>query len=384
MGLFDFIKNMGAPSADLKRLYLTNDSRTLARLRHAIWGDWNFSFEIAQVGGMPQGTFRSHRQSENVRHVTLSKCDCGDSTEDGKPIVPCQHMYRLALETGRFEEFVKNRQVETIVREMRDPLYKAFSKIVLSGYYECAGTWNGSAKTHDELVQLGLIRDIGDEWLFTDYFINNAAAFNYYVCMDSRDTYKSERAFNPNAKKQQYVPSEYQIPLDYSLPDPFLSKHYLALANLRHAFMGYGCRIKKIKKGFSPSAEMVQGDKTIKVNLSKCSCHDTVRPCVHMYRLAIETGKMATVVNSHIKDSVDMLGDVAYVGLNDLIRSSMYNEGGRKWTGDGFLELKQANILQGNKDDFSCTQFFLDNIVSFIYYTYMDKRSGLGFDSKKL
>lgn len=385
MGLFGFGKSgqggrKAAHPLDLASLYLTNDSQTLARLRHAILGDWNFSFEIRQTPE-PAGTFRTVRMSETVYHATLRKCDCGDSDEAGKPIRPCQHMYRLALETGRFEEMVASPEIEALVRGMRDPLFNTFRNIVFGGFYESARKWTGSKKTHDELTSMGLICDVGDQWRFTDYFLQNAAALNYYVCIDSRGRRDAESVFRPDHKRLSYTPSKYQVELDRSLPDPFLSTNAHTLKNLRSAIIGYGCGNIKVKRGFLPSAEILSGTKKIKASLSGCSCADSVRPCVHMYRLALETGKIASLSDPKIKKLIDELSDSAYKGLEDLVRSAFYDSTERKWEGAGFTELKNAGVVQGEKDSFSLTSFFRENVISFTYYTYTDRRDVLRYNN---
>lgn len=214
MGLFQKIFNKADDNGqvqrntdDLKMLYLSNDPQTLARLRHAIWGDWYYSYRIKIKENSWQGEFRPSRFNDDAYHTTLRECDCEDQTEDGKPIKPCCHMYRLALEVGLFETYMNDLKVKAIVKGMRGPLFNVFSDIVCGGYYELVKEWKKSKKTHDELVQIGLIKDVDGGWQFTDYFLEHAAAFNYYTCLENRSGNFIEGVFDPSSKQFDFAPA---------------------------------------------------------------------------------------------------------------------------------------------------------------------------------
>lgn len=190
MGLFSFGrfgKSVGGmPPSDLKSIYLSNDPQTLARLRHAIWGDWYHEFEVKSFPNV-HGIFRFNSHNDKTCKTTLRDCTCEDLTEDGKIIRPCVHMYRLAIETGQFDEWVRNPQVEKSVREMRTPLFNNFYNYVISrGYYEEPHEWYASKKTFDELKSLGLIRGDQKKYYLTPLFMDNAAAWVYYTMTDPR------------------------------------------------------------------------------------------------------------------------------------------------------------------------------------------------------
>lgn len=206
MGLLDLFMQ-SKPSAG-HDLLLTNEDYCLSRLRHAIWGDWFYSYEI-KTSPWPSGVFMNREKNRICCHADLKKCDCNDQREeDGSRIVPCHHIYRVALESGHFRKVVSNPQIEGFIRDMRDPLYNAFlNRIIERGYYGQPGKWSGSAKTFRELQELGLLQGTQERYELTPFFKDNAAAFVYYSMTDPRrydGRDLSEREYSPAVQKLKF------------------------------------------------------------------------------------------------------------------------------------------------------------------------------------
>ena len=208
MGLFTFLQSILSAGDPL----LTNEDYCLSRLRHAIWGDWMYSYEI-KTGFRPRGIFKNTKMSRKLCHADLVTCDCNDSREeDGSRIIPCQHIYRVALESGRLGELLVNPEIETMVKGMRDPLYNAFlSSIIERGYYGDSRKWSGSRKTFDELESLGILQGSPEEYSLTDFFRKNAAAFVYYSMTDLRRYSGRELSpgeYDPRRQCLRYEPED--------------------------------------------------------------------------------------------------------------------------------------------------------------------------------
>lgn len=206
MGLLDLFLQPKPPAG--RDLLLTNEDYCLSRLRHAIWGDWFYSYEI-KTSPWPSGIFKNREKNRIYCHADLKKCDCNDQREeDGSKIVPCHHIYRIALESGRFREVVNNPKIEDIICNMRDPLYNAFlSRIIERGYYSQPGKWSGSIKTFGELQGLGILQGTQDRYELTPFFKDNAAAFVYYSMTDprrydGRELHAGE--YNPKVRKLEF------------------------------------------------------------------------------------------------------------------------------------------------------------------------------------
>lgn len=196
MGLLDlFKKNVQKPvvkSAQVnvqakENAFLKADDHSLAYLRHAIWGDWFYSYNIT-LKPKPSGTFYNKERNRILGQANLNTCNCGACDEDtGELILPCHHMYRIALETGYLCELVADPTVESVIKGMRDPLFNALlASVIERGYYHIAKKWNGSIKTFNELQELNIIEGVPDAFRPTDYFKTHATAFILYSMTDLR------------------------------------------------------------------------------------------------------------------------------------------------------------------------------------------------------
>lgn len=205
MGLFDLFKK---PVPVGQNPLLTNDDYCLSRLRHAIWGDWFHSYEIRTLP-RPNGIFKNRDKSRILCRADLTKCDCNDQREeDGSRIVPCHHIYRVALECGYFQQLINDPKIEGIIRNMRDPLFRAFMDgIIAHGYYSLPQKWAGSMKTFNELLELGILQGTKEEYVLSQFFRDKAAAFVYYAMTDPRN-YSGrellEGEYNPAAQCLRY------------------------------------------------------------------------------------------------------------------------------------------------------------------------------------
>lgn len=202
MGLLNLIKK----SPDIDSLYRTNDDYTISRLRHAIFGDWFASYEMI-LKPWPIAKYYNQAHRRVICSTTLEKCNCGDCREDdGRLIVPCHHMYRLALESGRFAEIIDNPEIKQFVSDMRTPLFNSFLELVNSGNYEMVKTWHRSKTTFEELEQLGIVQGDQEDYTLTPFFKKNAAAFIYYTLTDPRTCSDDEAdiSFNPARQLLKY------------------------------------------------------------------------------------------------------------------------------------------------------------------------------------
>ena len=160
----------------------------------------------------------------------------------------------------------------------------------------------------------------------------------------------------------------------------YLTVNPYALRNLRFAIIGYACNDLKI--GYFPKLHATfyiseANNARQKVDLDRCTCGEENVPCIHMYRIALETGELFKLIkNQQVKDIIDGMPDKVYRVFEETIHGGYYEKPDILWNHDkkSFKELVLLGLLQGDPKNYQYTRLFLDNVHAFIYYTYTNPR----------
>lgn len=139
----------------------------------------------------------------------------------------------------------------------------------------------------------------------------------------------------------------------------YIDRDSRVLTRLRHAMIGYG----------NPERETT--------TFHSCTCGDE-KPCIHMYRLALDSGRIKKAVgNPEIENLVRGMRNALYEVFTTCVHGGYYECGVHRWSHSKitFKELTDLGIISGDLRSCAWTPFFLDNIVAFIYYVYTDPRN---------
>jgi hypothetical protein len=167
----------------------------------------------------------------------------------------------------------------------------------------------------------------------------------------------------------------------------FLTNEEYPLSRLRHAlwedwYHGFEIKTFPNKHGiFRPNGH---SEKTYKATLKDCTCDDRaedgtlIRPCVHMYRLALETGDFEAMVrNPQIEKAVREMRNPLFNNFFQGVIARGYYSEPHQWNLSRvtFEELKTLGLIQGEQKEYRLTAFFMDNAAAWVYYTMTDQRS---------
>lgn len=173
---------------------------------------------------------------------------------------------------------------------------------------------------------------------------------------------------------------------DFFQQSHFVTDEDLPLSRLRHAIWGDWFESFEIKKFPKPHGVFFldSGKKSsYTATLKECTCNDRtdsgtlIRPCAHMYRLAIETGKLqAEIGDTDVPKIIHEMRTPLFNSFYNGVISRGYYRMPHKWSLSSvtFEEIKALGLIRGDKEEYWVTDYFFRNATAFVYFTMIDPR----------
>lgn len=159
----------------------------------------------------------------------------------------------------------------------------------------------------------------------------------------------------------------------------YFNPHHEQMVQWKHAVIGDKISKFKISKLLGLHAKITtSGGTTYRVTLENCECsmfQKNQKPCVHMMKLALETG-----IYDEIKDvameKIRSLSDRAFLCFSDFLYYGYYEEKHKaeKYPQKIFREISEQNLIEFNNPEFEYSNFTKENIIAVIYATFSDPR----------
>jgi len=165
--LRELVKGKKMPSAsqaDLSVFFLDEPQRYV-RFKHACIGD--YSFHEIDPG------------------ATLSGCSCGDFRKFG---FPCHHMYKVALDSGVYDNlFCGHEELIARIETLSPSAFAMFGEALYGGYYEGTHSLKFLKRYKTPIVESGLVEVVSEkEYVYSESVRENLYFVIHYVMSDDR------------------------------------------------------------------------------------------------------------------------------------------------------------------------------------------------------